>query len=73
MKVKELKKLIEKMEDEREIVFNMCDGERVESSGSRFLGVYSFGDGGYMLEILNDNGIEYERDEDDEDDFDDIS
>lgn len=70
MLVKELKKLLEGMVDEREIVFNICDGERVVSSGGKFLEVCDFGDGGYMLEVLDDDGMDYEIDEDGEEESD---
>ena len=77
MLVKELKKVLEGLDDEKEIVINICDYERVESSSEVILELidYSKNGLGYILELDKWKEEEEERDYDDvdEDDMDDNS
>jgi hypothetical protein len=68
MLVKELKKVLEGLDDEKSITINICDYERVESSSEVILELidYSKEGLGYILEL--DKWSE-EVDEDDEDDI----
>jgi hypothetical protein len=69
MLVKELKKVLEGLDDEKSITINICDYERVESSSEVILELidYSKEGLGYILEL--DKWSE----EVDEEDMDDIS
>jgi hypothetical protein len=82
MLVKDLKKVLEGLDDEKSIVINICDYERVESSSEVILELIDYSkDGlGYILEldkwseeVEEEDEEEFERDEDDVEDFDDIS
>jgi hypothetical protein len=77
MLVKDLKKVLEGLDDEKSIKINICDYERVESSSEVILELidYSKIGLGYILELdkWKEEEEEFERDEDDVEDFDDIS
>jgi hypothetical protein len=77
MLVKDLKKVLEGLDDEKSIKINICDYERVESSSEVILELidYSKIGLGYILELdkWKEEEEEGERDEDDIEDFDDIS
>jgi hypothetical protein len=77
MLVKDLKKVLEGLDDEKSIKINICDYERVESSSEVILELidYSKIGLGYILELdkWKEEEEEFERDEDYVEDFDDIS
>ena len=73
MLVKELKKVLEGLDESKEIVFNICDGEKVVSSGGEFLELINLEECGYMLEVLDEDGYKNEEEGDDEEDMDDES
>ena len=77
MLVKDLKKLLEGLDESRDIEINICEEEKVVSRSGEFLELGDYGEVGYVLEFKDGDGYddEGERDFDDvdEEDFDDIS
>ena len=51
MLIKELKVLLEKLDDEKSITISICDYERVDSSSGVILELMDLGDQGYVLEL----------------------
>ena len=68
MLVKDLKKVLEGLDDEKSIVINICDYERVESSSEVILELIDYSkDGlGYILELDKWSEEVNEEDMDDE-------
>jgi hypothetical protein len=71
MKVKELKKVLEGLDDEKDIEIAICEYDRVDSRSRVILEVGDYGELGYILELEGESGLD-DRDVDEED-FDDIS
>lgn len=70
MLVKELKKLLENLDESKEIEISICEEERVISSSGEFLELGNYGEMGYVLEF---GDRDWMKEEDDVEDFDDIS
>jgi hypothetical protein len=71
MLVKELKKVLEGLDDEKDIEIAICEYDRVDSRSKVILEVGDYGELGYVLELEGNSGLD---DGDvDEEDFDDIS
>lgn len=51
MKVKELKNVLENLDDEKEIEIVICEWDRIESRSNTFLDLIDGGKFGYVLEM----------------------
>jgi len=70
MLVKELKKLLENLDESKEIEISICEEERVVCSSGEFLELGDYGEVGYILEF---GDRDWMREEDDVEDMDDES
>jgi hypothetical protein len=60
MKVKELKKVLEGLDDEKDIEIVICEYDRVESRSKVILEVGDYKELGYVLELEGESGLDDE-------------
>ena len=60
MLVKELKKVLEGLDDEKDIEIVICEYDRVESRGKVILEVGDYEELGYVLELEGESGLDDE-------------
>jgi len=58
MKVKELKKELEGLNDEKDIEIVICEYDRVESRSKVILELGDYGELGYILELEGNSGLD---------------
>lgn len=58
MKVKELRKVLEGLDDEKDIEITICEYDRVDSRSNVILEVGDYGELGYILELEGESGLD---------------
>ncbi len=58
MLVKELKKVLEGLDDEKDIEIAICEYDRVDSRSKVILELGDYGDLGYILELEGESGLD---------------